>query len=140
MVTADAGWGLADAARRRLARVCRELDGSRDLIIGLAEGKIPPLVVHVLEGPMSDEDEPDSQAGESGSTDRPTQGVSPNRLEARGASPRGGDCPQQIRAAAPAWSGASPKRRGQTHRCRRHRFATRRPARPIAKKPRPVNY
>jgi hypothetical protein len=73
------GWGLADAARR-LPRVCAELEGSRDLIVGLAEGKIPPLVVHVLEGRMSDEDEADSPACESGSTDRPTQGVSPNRL------------------------------------------------------------
>jgi hypothetical protein len=39
--------------------VCRELEGSRDLIIGLAEGKIPPLVVHVLEGRISAEDEAD---------------------------------------------------------------------------------
>jgi hypothetical protein len=37
--------------------VCRELDGSRDLIIGLAEGRVPPLVVHILKGPLSDEDE-----------------------------------------------------------------------------------
>jgi hypothetical protein len=56
-ITANAAWGLADAARRQLMRACRELDGSRDLIIGLAEGRTPPLVVHVLEGRLSAADE-----------------------------------------------------------------------------------
>jgi hypothetical protein len=93
--------------------VCRELEGSRDLIIGLAEGKILPLVVHVLEGRMSDEDEADSPACESGATDRPTQGVSPNRLRHGGASARDGDYSQQIRGGARARSGASPKRRAR---------------------------
>jgi hypothetical protein len=51
------GFSLADSARRRLARLVRELDGSRDLVIALAEGRVPPLVVHILEGRISDEDE-----------------------------------------------------------------------------------
>jgi hypothetical protein len=46
----DAGLaGLADCARRRLRRVCQGLDGSRALVIDLAEGRIPEIVVHVLE-------------------------------------------------------------------------------------------
>jgi hypothetical protein len=42
--TAPAGAGgfeLADAARRRLRRVCRELDGSRDLVIDLPKDGCP---------------------------------------------------------------------------------------------------
>jgi hypothetical protein len=45
----DGGWSLADGARRRLEQACRRLDGSRALVIALAEGKIPEIVVHVLE-------------------------------------------------------------------------------------------
>jgi hypothetical protein len=40
--------GLADQARRRLVRVCERLDGSRDLVIELAEGRTPDIVVRVL--------------------------------------------------------------------------------------------
>jgi hypothetical protein len=45
----DGGFGLADGARRRLQRVCRSLDGSRALVIELAEAKVPEIVVHVIE-------------------------------------------------------------------------------------------
>jgi hypothetical protein len=45
----DGGYSLADGARRRLEQVCRRLDGSRELVIELAEGKAPEIVVHVLE-------------------------------------------------------------------------------------------
>jgi hypothetical protein len=45
----EGGWSLADGARRRLRRVCRSLDGSRDLVIELAEGKVPEIVVNVIE-------------------------------------------------------------------------------------------
>jgi hypothetical protein len=51
-VSAPVGDGkssLADQARRRLQRICRRLDGSRDLVISLAEGKVPEIVVHVIE-------------------------------------------------------------------------------------------
>jgi hypothetical protein len=41
--------GLADQARRRLQRVCCRLDGSRELVIGLAEGKVPDIVIRALE-------------------------------------------------------------------------------------------
>jgi hypothetical protein len=48
----DAGLaGLADGARRRLQRICRGLDGSRDLVIELAEGKVPVIVVHASTAP-----------------------------------------------------------------------------------------
>jgi hypothetical protein len=44
----DAGLaGLADQARQRLKRIC--LDGSKELVISLAEGKVPDLVLHVIE-------------------------------------------------------------------------------------------
>jgi hypothetical protein len=45
----DGKSSLADQARRRLQRMCRSLDGSRALVIELAEGKIPEIVVHVIE-------------------------------------------------------------------------------------------
>jgi hypothetical protein len=45
----DGGWSLADGARHRLSRICRGLDGSRALVIELAEGRIPEIVVHVIE-------------------------------------------------------------------------------------------
>jgi hypothetical protein len=46
-------FSLADQARRRLERMCRRLDGSRGLIVELAEGKVPELVLHVLERTMT---------------------------------------------------------------------------------------
>ena len=45
----DGSWSLADGARRRLEQACRRLGGSKGLIIELAEGKIPEIVVHVIE-------------------------------------------------------------------------------------------
>jgi hypothetical protein len=53
------GFGLGDAARRALMRACRTLDGSRSLIIALAENQIPPppLVLHVLDGQITPEDQ-----------------------------------------------------------------------------------
>jgi hypothetical protein len=48
--------GLADGARRQLLWALKELDGSRDIVISLAEDRVPPLVMHVLEGRFSDED------------------------------------------------------------------------------------
>ena len=53
----DGGFSLADSARRRLARLIRALDGSRDLVIELAEGRVPPLVLHVLERRLDHADE-----------------------------------------------------------------------------------
>jgi hypothetical protein len=52
----DGGWSLADGARRRLERACRRLDGSRELVITLAEGKIPEIVAHVIERRLTVED------------------------------------------------------------------------------------
>jgi hypothetical protein len=49
--------GLADGARRALVRALRELDGSRALIVALAENQVPPLVLHVLEGQITPADE-----------------------------------------------------------------------------------
>jgi hypothetical protein len=54
---ADGGFGLAGPARRRLARALRRLDGSRDLVIQLAEGRAPPLVLHVVENRITPKDE-----------------------------------------------------------------------------------
>jgi hypothetical protein len=45
----DGGYSLADQARRRSQKMCRRLDGSSDLVISLAEGKVPEIVLHVLE-------------------------------------------------------------------------------------------
>jgi hypothetical protein len=41
--------GVADYARDRLARACRHLDGSRRLVIALAEGAAPPIVGRVIQ-------------------------------------------------------------------------------------------
>jgi hypothetical protein len=49
--------GLADSARRQLVRALRQLDGSRDLVVALAEGQVPPLIAHVLEVRMTHADE-----------------------------------------------------------------------------------
>lgn len=43
----------ADLARLRLAKALNRLNGSRDLVIELAEGRVPPLVVHVLAGSLT---------------------------------------------------------------------------------------
>jgi hypothetical protein len=51
------GFGLADGARRQLARLVRALDGSRDLVIDLAEGRVPDIVVRVLDRAVTVEDE-----------------------------------------------------------------------------------
>jgi hypothetical protein len=48
--------GLADGARRQLERARRQLDGSRDLVIQLAEDRVPPLVLHVLDGAITPAD------------------------------------------------------------------------------------
>jgi hypothetical protein len=48
--------GGADAARFRLARPLSGLDGSRDLVVQLAEGQSPPLVLRVLDGRVIDAD------------------------------------------------------------------------------------
>ena len=47
----------ADKARYQLTRALRRLDGSRDLVIELAEGRCPPLITHVLEGRITGADE-----------------------------------------------------------------------------------
>jgi hypothetical protein len=46
----DATSGLADGARRQLARALNRLDGSRSLVVSLAEGQVPALVLRVLDG------------------------------------------------------------------------------------------
>jgi hypothetical protein len=43
----------SDAARFRLASALRRLDSSRELITALAEGKMPPLIIHVVEGRLT---------------------------------------------------------------------------------------
>jgi hypothetical protein len=47
----------ADEVRYRLTRALRRLDGSRNLVVSLAEGRIPPLVVRAVECCLSSEDE-----------------------------------------------------------------------------------
>ena len=47
---------MADYARDRLARACRHLDGSRALVIALAEGAAPPIVRRVVEHRMTPAD------------------------------------------------------------------------------------
>jgi hypothetical protein len=42
--------GLADGARRQLVRALNRLDGSRSLVVSLAEGQVPALVLRVLDG------------------------------------------------------------------------------------------
>jgi hypothetical protein len=36
--------------------MCRSLDGSRDLVIELAEGRIPEIVVHVIDHALTVDD------------------------------------------------------------------------------------
>jgi hypothetical protein len=39
-----------------LERMCQGLDGSRALVIELAEGKVPDIVVHVLDHALTEAD------------------------------------------------------------------------------------
>jgi hypothetical protein len=48
--------GLADNARRQLVRALQQLDGSRSLVVALAEGRVPDLVLHVLDGKLTPTD------------------------------------------------------------------------------------
>jgi hypothetical protein len=41
--------GLADSARHQLARALQRLDGSRALVIALAENHAPPIVLRAIE-------------------------------------------------------------------------------------------
>jgi hypothetical protein len=45
----DQRMGLAGYAWQRLAQACRQLDGSRNLVLALAEGRSPPIVRRVVE-------------------------------------------------------------------------------------------
>jgi hypothetical protein len=47
--TIDQLMGRADHARQRLAQACKQLDGSRNLVIALAEGRSPPIVRRAVE-------------------------------------------------------------------------------------------
>jgi hypothetical protein len=49
--------GLADSARRALERALRRLDGSRELVIALAEGQAPPIVLRAIENRLNRTDE-----------------------------------------------------------------------------------
>jgi len=49
----------ADNARYRLARALQRLDGSRDLVVALAEGRTPPLIIRAVERCLTREDEAD---------------------------------------------------------------------------------
>ena len=51
--TIDQLMGRADYARQRLAQACKQLDGSRNLVIALAEGRSPPIVRRVVERKLS---------------------------------------------------------------------------------------
>jgi hypothetical protein len=55
--TNDTSSGLADGARRALGRALRQLDGSRALIVALAENEVPPLVLRVLDGKLTPADQ-----------------------------------------------------------------------------------
>ena len=47
----------ADQARRVLGRMLRQLDGSRELVLALAEDRPPPLIIRVLEQRLARADE-----------------------------------------------------------------------------------
>jgi hypothetical protein len=49
----------SDLARHQLARALRRLNGSKDLVVALAERKTLPLIAHVLEHRLQPEDEAD---------------------------------------------------------------------------------
>lgn len=46
-----------DRARSVLGRILQRLDGSRALVVALAEDRIPPLVIHVLDRQVTPDDE-----------------------------------------------------------------------------------
>jgi hypothetical protein len=48
--------GLADNARRQLVRALRQLDGSRSLVVSLAEGQAPPIVLRAFEDRLTTPD------------------------------------------------------------------------------------
>jgi hypothetical protein len=49
--------GLADNARRQLVRALQRLDGNRELVIALAEGQAPPLVLRAIEDRLTSTDQ-----------------------------------------------------------------------------------
>jgi hypothetical protein len=49
--------GLADGARRQLVRALNRLDGSRDLVVALAENRVPAIVLHVLNDKLTPADQ-----------------------------------------------------------------------------------
>jgi hypothetical protein len=49
--------GIADGARRQLERALTRLDGSRDLVVSLAEGHTPPIVLHAIQDRFTGADE-----------------------------------------------------------------------------------
>jgi hypothetical protein len=54
---------MADIAVRRMQRILNRLNGSRDLVIALAEGRrVPRLVEHILDGKLDDADLADLEA------------------------------------------------------------------------------
>jgi hypothetical protein len=48
--TSDGGSGPADTARRQLTRLRQRLNGSFDLVMALASGAVPDLVLRLIEG------------------------------------------------------------------------------------------
>jgi hypothetical protein len=55
VVPSAVGEGAA-TARRVLDRMLRRRDGSRDLVVALAEGRLPPLVKRVIEYRLTEAD------------------------------------------------------------------------------------
>ena len=53
---------------KRLALALSRLDGSRDLVVQLAEGRTPPLVLYVLDGRVTDADREELERLAMGST------------------------------------------------------------------------
>ncbi|MBO0735245.1 MAG: hypothetical protein J2P48_01545 [Alphaproteobacteria bacterium] len=49
----------SDNARHRLARVLARLDGSRELVTTIAEGRVPPLIPRAVECRMTCADQDD---------------------------------------------------------------------------------
>ena len=47
----------ADQARYVLGRMLRQLDGSRELVIALAEGRTPDVVLRALDGTLTSDDQ-----------------------------------------------------------------------------------
>jgi hypothetical protein len=55
--TTDDASGPSDAARKRLQHVTRVLDGRRQLVIDLNEGRTPPMILRILAGELTAADE-----------------------------------------------------------------------------------